>query len=484
MNQKMRQNRSDAVWVVDDDSSIRWVLSKALEQAGRTVRSFENGESAAEQIDLVQPDVIVTDIRMPGIDGLKLLDIIQAKAPDVPVIVMTAHTDLDAAVSSFKGGAFEYLPKPFDIDEAVKLISRASRQRPRTNADDLPAPASAQTRTQIIGEAPAMQDVFRAIGRLSGSHLNVLLSGESGTGKELVARSLYENSPRAEKPFVSINVAAIPSELLESELFGHEVNAFEGADKQRQGRFEQANGGTLFLDEIGDMPADLQTRLLRVLSDGHFYRMGGHEPIAIDVRIVAATNKDLDGLVRTSRFREDLFHRINVIRIALPSLRERREDIPTLVDRFLRSCATELNVEPKSLDNEAVAFLTEHEWPGNVRQLENVCRWITVMAPAQVVSMRDMPEELNVREVENQPISTDWTRSLGAVVEKRLQNGESRILDSLGPEFERLMIEVALRHTRGHKQEAARKLGWGRNTLTRKLKELGIDGAQAAARQV
>ncbi len=484
MEQKIRQNRSDAVWVVDDDSSIRWVLSKALEQAGRTVRSFENGEAAAAQIDLVQPDVIVTDIRMPGIDGLKLLDIIKTKAPDVPVIVMTAHTDLDAAVSSFKGGAFEYLPKPFDIDEAVKLISRASRQRPRSvDESEQPNATGAASGTEIIGEAPAMQDVFRAIGRLSGSHLNVLLSGESGTGKELVARSLFENSPRADGPFVSINMAAIPSELLESELFGHEAGAFAGADKQRQGRFEQANGGTLFLDEIGDMPADLQTRLLRVLSDGHFYRMGGHEPISIDVRIIAATNKDLEALVHASRFREDLFHRLNVIRIALPSLRERREDIPSLVNRFLSHCASELNVEPKAVDDQAMKFLAEHAWPGNVRQLENVCRWITVMAPARSVTVRDMPDELNVREVDELPVSTDWTRSLGAVVERRLQNGETRILDSLSPEFERLMIEVALRHTRGHKQEAARRLGWGRNTLTRKLKELGIDSNAAATLQ-
>jgi len=468
--------KKDVIWVVDDDASIRWVLSKALEQSGRIARSFDSGDAAVAALERSEPDAIVTDIRMPGIDGLALLDLIQTRAPHIPVIVMTAHTDLDSAVSSYKGGAFEYLPKPFDIDDAVNLIERASEQR--KVAPSLAA-GTTDSASQIIGEAPAMQEVFRAVGRLSGSHLNVLVCGESGTGKELVARALFENSPRSDHPFIAINTAAIPSELLESELFGHEKGSFTGATGQHRGRFEQANGGTLFLDEIGDMPAPLQTRLLRVLSDGRFYRVGGREQIEVDVRIIAATNQNLESRVSDGRFREDLFHRLNVIRITLPSLRERREDIPALIKRFMAQSATELNVEAKLLDQEALDYLSAHDWPGNVRQLENVCRWITVMAPSQTVSVRDLPDELDQgvdgTVADRGASSGDWTQSLSRQVQQRLEQGESRILDTIGPQFERLMIEVALRHTRGHKQEAARRLGWGRNTLTRKLKELGID---------
>jgi len=470
-------NTKPSVWVVDDDSSIRFVLVRALEQAGHNVASFENGSLVTERIgrgDL--PSVMITDIKMPGLGGIELLEFIQDKAPELPVIVMTAHSDLESAVSSFRGGAYEYLPKPFDIDRAVELIERATYKPIAQVVNGRLKPNQNQS---LIGQAPAMQEVFRAIGRLSGSDMNVLICGESGTGKELVARSIFETSPRASGSFVALNMAAIPAELLESELFGHEKGAFTGATHRRAGRFEQADGGTLFLDEIGDMPAPLQTRLLRVLSDGCFYRVGGRDQIEVDARIIAATNQDLELQVSQGRFREDLFHRLNVIRITVPSLASRREDIPKMIDSFLTRLASELRVERKVLDDSAIHSMVKHDWPGNVRQLENVCRWITVMAPAKIVSANDLPEEVLTTtpvtrasaDGENDP---DWVSHLRRLVEQRLDRGDSRILDSLNPEFERLMIETALAHTRGHKQEAARRLGWGRNTLTRKLKELKI----------
>ena len=460
----------DIVWVIDDDRSIRWVLEKALAQAGFSVRTFESGEEIAELLDRQQPDVILSDIRMPGVSGLDLLASISAKAPHIPVIIMTAHTDLESAVASYRGGAFEYLPKPFDVDDAVRLVRRAIEHRRRQKT---PSAAAMDRAPEILGAAPSMQEVFRAIGRLSGSHLSVLINGESGTGKELVARALHNHSPRAEKPFIAINIAAIPTELLESELFGHEKGAFTGATQQRRGRFEQASGGTLFLDEIGDMPADLQTRLLRVLQDGKFYRVGGHDQITTDVRIIAATNQNLEKRVADGRFREDLFHRLNVIRIHLPPLRERREDIPTLARHFLRQSARELGVEAKQLANETEEFLSRLDWPGNVRQLENTCRWLTVMAPGQIVRIEDLPPELRANESE---ASADaWEQTLRTSIEQRLSRGEQNIFPDINAHFERVLIEAALRVTGGRKQDAARRLGWGRNTLARKLKELQLE---------
>jgi two-component system nitrogen regulation response regulator GlnG len=461
--------RPDIVWVIDDDRSIRWVLEKALTQAGMSVKTFESANDIADMLDRQQPDVIVTDIRMPGISGLDLLQVINSKAPEIPVIIITAHTDLESAVASYRGGAFEYLPKPFDVDEAVRLVQRAIEHRRRQKTV---APSQEHT-PEIIGEAPAMQEVFRAIGRLSSSNLSVLINGESGTGKELVARALHNHSPRAGNAFVAINIAAIPSELLESELFGHEKGAFTGATAQRKGRFEQANGGTLFLDEIGDMPAELQTRLLRVLSDGKFYRVGGHDQVETDVRIIAATNQNLESRVKDGRFREDLFHRLNVIRLHLPPLRERREDIPALARYFLKESAVELAVEAKRLMPEAEEFLCHLPWPGNVRQLENTCRWLTVMAPGQTIRTEDLPPELHAARADNMN-DADWEARLKNIVEQRLARGEDAIFPDINHSFERILIEAALKHTGGHKQDAAKKLGWGRNTLTRKLKELGM----------
>lgn len=462
--------RQQVVWVIDDDQSIRWVLERALQQEDLAVRTFESANNILSILSREQPDVIITDIRMPGIGGLELLDSIRARFPELPIIIMTAHSDLESAVASYRGGAFEYLPKPFDVDDAVKLTRRAiehrsrSRSEPATDHGVLP---------EILGEAPAMQEVFRAIGRLSRSNLNVLINGESGTGKELVARALHRHSPRAEKPFIAINIAAIPRELLESELFGHERGAFTGALSQRKGRFEQAHGGTLFLDEIGDMPAELQTRLLRVLSDGKFYRVGGHEQIETDVRIIAATNQDLESRVKDGRFREDLFHRLNVIRVHIPPLRARREDIPLLARHFLEVTAQELGTETKHLLPETESYLENLAWPGNVRQLENTCRWLTVMAPGQAVGIEDLPPELRENEDE-QMRAMDWETGLRRLIEQRLIRGETNILEKLNPNFERILIQAALNHTGGRKQDAARKLGWGRNTLTRKLKELGL----------
>ncbi|MDH3670549.1 MAG: nitrogen regulation protein NR(I) [Gammaproteobacteria bacterium] len=467
-------DRPDLVWVIDDDRSIRWVLEKALQGAGMSVRCLPSAENVSHLLERERPNVIITDIRMPGMSGLDLLDIIKARVPDIPIIVITAHTDLDSAVASYGGGAFEYLPKPFDIDEAVSLTRRALEwQQPSPSTDRHPRP----TATEIIGKAPAMQDVFRAIGRLAQAHFNVLISGESGTGKELVARALHNHSPRASRPFVVINTAAIPRELLESELFGHERGAFTGAHSQRQGRFEQAHGGTLFLDEIGDMPLELQTRLLRVLADGQFYRVGGHEQIETDVRIIAATNQDLGKKVSSGQYREDLFHRLNVIHIHLPALRERREDIPVLLKYFLKKSAEELGVAPKQLTSEAEAHACELTWPGNVRQLENTCRWLTVMSPAQTIRLDDLPVELYQRQGSGREDS-DWEKSLRDVARQSLARGESRIFKDLSSRFERILIEAALKHTSGRKQDAAQRLGLGRNTLTRKLKELGMSDAR------
>jgi two-component system nitrogen regulation response regulator GlnG len=460
----------DNVWIIDDDRSIRWVLQRALESAGINVRVFDSANEIGELLERNRPDAIVTDIRMPGMSGLDLMKMLHDEAPEIPVIVMTAHTDLDSAVASYRGGAFEYLPKPFDVDEAVGLVRRAIEHRRRQKVS---APIGNDRTPEIIGSAASMQEVFRAIGRLSGSHLSVLINGESGTGKELVARALHNHSPRAQQAFIAINIAAIPSELLESELFGHEKGAFTGATGQRRGRFEQANGGTLFLDEIGDMPAGLQTRLLRVLQDGKFYRVGGHEQITTDVRIIAATNQNLEARVKDGKFREDLFHRLNVIRIHLPPLRERREDITPLARHFLKRASTELGVEPKQMTAETEEYIGQLPWPGNVRQLENTCRWLTVMAPGQAIRIEDLPPELRNPD-DGEARGPEWESSLKSVLEQRLSRGEEEIYKDVNASFERVLIETALRHTGGHKQEAARRLGWGRNTLTRKLKELNL----------
>lgn len=463
--------RQDIIWVIDDDDSMRFVLQRALEKENMKVESFNSANEIVDLLDRKHPEVIVTDIRMPGTSGLDLLTAINEKAPEIPVIIMTAHTDLDSAVTSYKKGAFEYLPKPFDLNEAVSLVRRAIEHRRSVLSSKTPQPIETP---EIIGEAPAMQEVFRAIGRLSSSHLNVLINGASGTGKELVANALHNHSPRKDKPFIAINIAAIPSELLESELFGHERGAFTGAQAQRKGRFEQADGGTLFLDEIGDMSANLQTRLLRVLSDGQFYRVGGHEQIKCDVRIIAATHQNLEERVAQSLFREDLFHRLNVIRIHLPALRERREDIPTLSKSFLADSAKELNVEIKQLTDEAEKYLVGLDWPGNVRQLQNTCRWLTVMAPGQSVRIEDLPPEL--KETQGTTTDThDWKNNLRRSADQRLSRGETDIYKDLNTSFERVLIESALNATGGRKQDAAKKLGWGRNTLTRKLKELDIE---------
>ncbi len=462
---------NSSVWVIDDDRSIRWVLEKAFEKAGMSVRCFPSAEGVLDSLLQDQPDVIVSDIRMPGMDGLSLLERINDVYPNLPVIIMTAHSDLDSAVAAFHGGAFEYLPKPFDVDEAVEQVSRAcrkSRSAIQQTEDEIEASP------EIIGEAPAMQEVFRAIGRLARSNITVLINGESGTGKELVAQALHRHSPRAKQPFIALNMAAIPRDLMESELFGHERGAFTGAQGRRTGRFEQADGGTLFLDEIGDMPPELQTRLLRVLADGEFYRVGGHEPVKVDVRIIAATHQNLEQLVKEGRFREDLFHRLNVIRIHIPSLRERQEDIGLLMRYFLTLAADELGVESKTLLPETLASLEHMSWPGNVRQLENTARWLTVMASSQEVHIKDLPPEL-LETDEPKEQGGDWQAALRNWARKRLQQGHEALLDEATPAFEAIMIESALEQTGGRKQDAAKLLGWGRNTLTRKIKELGLE---------
>jgi two-component system nitrogen regulation response regulator GlnG len=461
-----------AVWIVDDDRSIRWVLERALSREGIPFRSFASAQEAAQALQQDQPQVLVSDIRMPGETGLELLASIKAQHPRLPVIIMTAYSDLDSAVSAFRGGAFEYLPKPFDVDHAVALIRRASADVPATTA----SASAVVDAAEMLGQAPAMQEVFRAIGRLAHSHATVLVTGESGTGKELVARALHRHSPRAAAPFVAINTAAIPKDLLESELFGHERGAFTGAQSARRGRFEQAEGGTLFLDEIGDMPPDLQVRLLRVLSDSEYYRVGGHAPLKASVRIIAATHQNLDERVRQGLFREDLLHRLNVVRLRLPPLRERGEDIAPLARHFLRKSARELAVEPKQLTDAALKLLAAFEFPGNVRQLENICHWLTVMAPGQRVDAADLPPDVRIasgggsREGEG-----NWQQALDRELAQALARGERAVADRLEKEFERTLIVRALAHTGGRRSEAAQWLGWGRNTLTRKIQELKLD---------
>ena len=501
------------IWIVDDDESIRWVLEKALAREGLSTRSFSNVREVVDALQHGTPQVLVSDIRMPGESGLELLHMVKQRHPSLPVIVMTAFSDLDSAVAAFQGGAFEYLAKPFDLDKAVELIRRALEESLRDAEIDL---ASNET-PEILGSAAAMQDVFRAIGRLSQSNVTVLITGESGTGKELVARALHKHSPRAAQPFIALNTAAIPKDLLESELFGHERGAFTGAQATRRGRFEQAEGGTLFLDEIGDMPFDLQTRLLRVLSDGHFYRVGGHQPLKANVRVIAATHQNLEQRVRDGLFREDLYHRLNVIRLRLPALRERREDIPLLARHFLASSARELGVEAKRLSDQAMQFLSALDLPGNVRQLENLCNWITVMAPGQTVEVKDLPAELIQSTgavaltappsdtlapiklngdhhapamLAPEPAYTNgesptngvmhdrhsWVLMLEAEASQMLSSGRPEVMDALGRQFEAALIKTALKHTHGRKNDAAIRLGIGRNTITRKIQELGIEG--------
>jgi two-component system, NtrC family, nitrogen regulation response regulator GlnG len=504
------------IWIVDDDASIRWVLEKALARENLATRSFASGREALAAFETDSPQVLVSDIRMPGESGLDLLAAVKDKHPGLPVIIITAFSDLDSAVASFQGGAFEYLAKPFDIDKAVALIRRALEESLREASVDI-APSETP---EILGHAPAMQEVFRAIGRLSQSNVTVLITGESGTGKELVARALHKHSPRAAQPFIALNTAAIPKDLLESELFGHERGAFTGAQAMRRGRFEQAENGTLFLDEIGDMPFDLQTRLLRVLSDGHFYRVGGHQPVKANVRVIAATHQNLEQRVRDGLFREDLYHRLNVIRLRLPSLRERREDIPVLVRHFLVQSAHQLGVEPKRLSEEAQRFLSGLELPGNVRQLENLCNWITVMAPGQTVEVKDLPRDLtqappavasslaasataavampapsagpqhagvdgaalglpSMTALAAAPSGADgWIGLLELQAARMLSDGQVEVMDVLGRQFESALIRTALKHTHGRKNDAAIRLGIGRNTITRKIAELGIDGAK------
>ncbi len=460
------------VWIVDDDRSIRWVFEKALGREGIAYNSFSSAQDALDALHDGPPQVLVSDIRMPGPSGLELLRTVKEKHPAVPVIVMTAYSDLESAVAAFQGGAYEYLPKPFDVDQAVDLIRRALEESQRDSAALEPLAQA----PEILGQAPAMQEVFRAIGRLSQSSATVLITGESGTGKELVARALHRHSARASRPFIAINTAAMPKDLLESELFGHERGSFTGAQQQRRGRFEQAEGGTLFLDEIGDMPADLQTRLLRVLSENNFYRVGGHQQIKANVRVIAATHQNLEGRVRENTFREDLYHRLNVIRIRLPSLSERREDVPLLARHFLARSATQLGVEAKRLSTDALEHLGRLEFPGNVRQLENLCHWLTVMAPGQMVEQGDFPAEFRAPGAEAG--ATDWVAALEQEAERRLARGETGILDVLGRQFERSLIAKALARTGGRRIEAANLLGMGRNTITRKIQELGIEGAE------
>jgi len=460
------------IWIIDDDTSIRWVLEKALAQAGMQVKGYESANEAVDALSQSRPDAIITDIRMPGMSGLEFLEHLSTEYPDIPVIIMTAHSDLESAVTAYQGGAFEYLPKPFDIDEAVDLATRALKKNQDSSSG---ANMDLQSSQEIIGEAPAMQEVFRTIGRLSRSNITVLINGESGTGKELVARALHKHSPRADRPFIAINTAAIPKDLLEYELFGHERGAFTGATSQRRGRFEQADGGTLFLDEIGDMPSDLQTRLLRVLADGQFYRVGGHTPIKADVRIITATHQNLEDRVKQGMFREDLFHRLNVIRIHIPPLRERKEDIPALLTMFMQKAAKEIGVEPKQLLPDVEAYLSSLNWPGNVRQMENTCRWLTVMASSQDVHMNDLPPELMPSaETPVENTKQNWEQALQQWADLQLAMGKEQILENATPKFERIMIESALKKTGGKRQDAARLLGWGRNTLTRKIKELGM----------
>ncbi|MCH1550948.1 MAG: nitrogen regulation protein NR(I) [Pseudomonadales bacterium] len=456
------------VWVIDDDRSIRWVLDRALSQAGIPIKAFDSADQAMHHLDDDEPVAVITDVRMPGMSGLELLEALSNRSPSVPVVIMTAHSDLQSAVDSFERGAFEYLPKPFDIDEAVAVVQRAIAHSKEKRILEVP---DNEPEPEIIGKAPAMQEVFRAIGRLSSSDVSVLINGPSGSGKELVAKALHKHSPRANKPFIALNVAAIPDDLIESELFGHEKGAFTGATQLRQGRFEQANEGTLFLDEIGDMPATAQTRLLRVLAENEFYRVGGHQSVKVNVRIVAATHQNLEARVEQGRFREDLFHRLNVIRVHVPALAGRRTDIPALARHFLDAAAKELGDEAKRLTPEAESYISLLPWPGNVRQLENTCRWLHVMASSRTILIEDLPPEL---QTSASPVGhADWESSLEIWAQQFLESqNETPLLDAATPRFERVMINAALRKSGGRKKDAADLLGWGRNTLTRKLQEL------------
>ena len=468
------------VWIVDDDRSIRWVLEKALQKADIPCKTFSEAESVLQAIKKEQPALILSDIHMPGKSGLEMLAEIKKSYPKLPIIIMTAYSDLDSAVASFQGGAFEYLPKPFDIDKAIELVRRATEE----SEEEEQTPAE-ETASEIIGKAPAMQEVFRAIGRLSQSKATVLLTGESGAGKEVVARALHKHSPRSNAPFVAINMAAIPKDLMETELFGHEKGAFTGASAIRHGRFEQAEGGTLFLDEIGDMPAELQTRLLRVLSAGYYYRVGGHQSLKANVRIIAATHQNLEAMVRENRFREDLYHRLNVIRLRLPPLRERPEDIPLLVNHFLQKSAENLGVEPKLMSEEAMEFLKRFPFPGNVRQLENLCNWLVVMAPSQHIRVTDLPEEVRNGEAEkvhkngevsgSTPAGGSWEELLKGEVKEMLKNQSPDLMKQLADTFESIVIGTALEYTHGRRVDAATRLGIGRNTITRKIAELKLE---------
>lgn len=460
------------IWIVDDDQSVRWVLERAFRQAGFGTRAFERSEHLLEALERRQPDVLITDVRMPGIDGFALLERLGRDHPDVPVIVMTAHSDLDNAVAAYQGGAFEYLPKPFDLDETIELVKKAARRNGRLTPEGEADRRSAVP--SLIGKAPAMQEVFRSIGRLARSSMTVLITGESGTGKELVARALHRHGPRSGRPFIALNTSAIASELLESELFGHERGAFTGADSRRIGRFEQADGGTLFLDEIGDMSPGLQTRLLRVLAESEFYRVGGQTSIKVDVRVIAATHQDLARAVKESRFREDLYHRLNVMRIDIPPLRRRREDIPLLLGHYLRDAASELSTPVKSVNGEVLERLTAYDWPGNVRQLVNTARRLTVTAPGSVITVDDLPDDLGGKVTPKGALEA-WTRKLEAWAEQEIGRSGEPLLKTALPEVEKVLITAALKQAHGHRQEAARLLGWGRNTLTRKMRALELD---------
>ncbi len=480
---------TSCIWIIDDDQSIRWVLEKALKKANFKTKTFDSASVALTRLkrqDGDLPDTIITDVRMPGIDGFEFMNQVHNFDADMPIIIMTAYSDLDTTVQAYQEGAFEYLSKPFDIEEASNLVKRAVQKRFETKPKQL----SKDISSEIIGESPAMQDIFRVIGRLSRSNISVLINGESGTGKELIAQALHRHSPRADKPFIAINTAAIPSELLESELFGHEKGAFTGAQSQHKGRFEQANTGTLFLDEIGDMPMALQTRLLRVLAEGEFFRVGGVTSIKADVRIIAATHQNLKELVSQGRFREDLYHRLNVIKVHLPAIRQRREDIPLLLNHFMQQSAIELNENTKTLSKEVLNYLCTLPWSGNVRQIENTCRWFSVMATGNIIQMTDLPDELKMEDstpaestsspnAEIKP-DIDWTRQLQEWTTSQLNDGQQDILSSAQPMFERTLLECALNKTGGRKIEAAKLLGWGRNTLTRKLKELYTETEKAS----
>ena len=454
------------IWVVDDDESIRWVLERGLSENGIQVETFDSANKVIKKLETENPSLILTDIKMPGKSGIDLLDEVKELRPEIPIIIMTAHSDLKSAVESYEHGAWEYLPKPFDIEEAISMVQRA------TTKDNTAIEETDESQAEIIGEAPAMQEVFRAIGKLSNSNSTVLLMGQSGTGKELVAKALFQHSPRKENAFIALNMADIPKDLLEAELFGHEKGAFTGADDKRLGRFEQANNGTLFLDEIGDMPLETQTRLLRVLSNGEFYRVGGREPIKVDVRIITATHQNLEELVKSGDFREDLFHTLNVIKLSLPKLNERKEDIPELAKHFFTKSSEELKEEKKFLSEEVENYFKTLSWPGNVRQLENACRWLTVMSPSKEVKLEDLPDELKLENAEEE---NNWKLVLRSWSENYLENGNKNLLEEVGPEFERTLIKVALNKTKGKKKEAAELLGWGRNTLSRKIKELGVE---------